>query len=143
MIGRITVRSLSHSTEDPEKVTEAIFNVIGELELERKTVRGHFGNPVVVITGEIVRRKEAEKTFIKILKSLEKDDKEKLKKDLQNRVDEENNLHLRFDKQMAFSEGVPHLISHGDAIHIRVKMIIYSGDREELISKLEEMIDAC
>ncbi len=142
MIGRLTLRSLSYSTEDPEKVARAISSIVGDIELRKRTVKGHFGNPVVVITGE-AGRKKAEKIFEGILRSLGKKDRERLKEELQKRLDEENNLHLRFDKQIAYSEGVPRLTSHGDAIHIRVKLILYSKGKDELIKKMEEMIDAC
>ena len=142
MIGKISVRTLSYTTENPEKVFTAIFNILGNLTLTKKTARGHFGNEVIIITGEITGKKRTKETWNRIIESLDKEDRVKLREEIIKRLDEENNFHLRFDKQIALTEGKPKLISHGDAIHVKVKILSFSGGRDSVIKKLEEMIDA-
>ena len=89
----ISIQTLCHATENEDKVLEAVKKVYPSFT--RRTVRGHFGNPIIIFEARIKRKKEIVPCF-QILKEKVGAD---LKKDLKRRVDEKGNIYIRLDKQ--------------------------------------------
>ncbi|MCD6493638.1 MAG: exosome subunit [Archaeoglobaceae archaeon] len=139
-IEHITVSAVVYSTEDREKVGEAIATLFPfEFEILRSKAKGHYGNPLEFLEVEIKKKREI-KEFWENLVNLLKDQKEIILNTLEDRLDEQNVLHLRIDKQKAYL-GKVELIDGGDAIVVKVKVVTYPAKREKVIEALKGMFD--
>src|SRR5438067_7078311 len=93
------LRAFSHETEDRAKVVAALRHVASdpELEPEATSVEGSHGNKIVILERE-VRSAQAERA---LFARLARDDPEgfaRLVAELDRRMDENLNLHLRLSK---------------------------------------------
>jgi RNA binding exosome subunit len=121
-IGYVDVRVFAHATEDPEKVMDAVRNIlpleIGKGVILRKTLlTGHHGNSIVVF-----EKRLTDKERLAVL------DKEALAGDLRRHL-ERRDLYLRFDKQAAFQDKVR--FSRVDPV--RFKIHFKSKSFEEIV----------
>jgi len=132
MIHNITYRIMVHGTEDEEKVIKALKNILPPASPEREQVEGHHGNPLTILKGKITEKKTIKKFTEKILTLLKNINIEK-------HVDETGNLFLRLDKQEAYN-GNWKLVTHGDAIHLKVKIEAYPARREVAIKNIKKLI---
>jgi hypothetical protein len=138
-IERIRISATVYSTEDPEKVAEAISAIIPfEFEISTTKAEGHFGNPLMYLEVEITGKKRIKSFWNNLMKLLE-DQKNILLNELDLRVDENGFLHIRIDKQEAYMGRVK-LISRGDGIVCRIKITTYPLKREKVIEAAKEMI---
>ena len=136
------VRSLEarvyvHATENEEKVIRALHNLIGSSNIVVEELRGYFGNPITVVSTSR-EKEEAEEAFNRMISMLTEPDKRFLLSSLEERVDKEGSLHLRFDKQKAYLGKVV-LSDSDDVIKVRVRFFRESGEQliEELRSEIE------
>jgi len=133
MIERLEVTTIVHATEDPEKVAEAIANLLGLEELDEIEVteaRGHHGNPILYLKLTL-KGKKAREAFHNLMKMLDDFEFEILKRELGARS-EGSKLYLRFDKQKAFMKEA-RLSSGSDVVRI---VVVFKGKVDE--EKLEE-----
>jgi hypothetical protein len=138
-VERIIIYATVHSTEDAEKVAEAIATLIPfEFEIIASNAEGHFGNPLVFLEVEIDKKKEIRDFWNFFIERIE-DQKDLLLDELDLRIDEDGFLHIRVDKQEAYLGRVV-LISHGDGIVVRVKITTYPLKRESVINAARELI---
>ncbi len=138
-IERVNIYATVHSTEDPEKVAEAIATLIPfEFEIIASKAEGHFGNPLIFLEVEISKKKELRDFWNFFIDGIE-DQKDLLLNELDLRIDENGFLHIRVDKQEAYLGRIV-LISHGDGIVIRVKITTYPSKRESVIKAARELI---
>ncbi len=140
-IDRITVSAVVHSTEDMEKVGEAIAELFPfEFEIEVSKAKGHYGNELTFLEVEIKDRKKI-KEFINYLfeRLKESGELEYLKESLEDRVDADNTLHIRFDKQKAYMGEV--VLGSRDPIAVKIKITTFPSRREAAISAVRELID--
>ena len=139
-IERINIYATVHSTEDPEKVAEAIATLIPfEFEVQVSKAEGHFGNPLEFLEVEIKKQKEIKEFLDFFIKRIEKRQKEDILRELDLRVDENGMLHLRVDKQQAYL-GKISLISHGDGIVVRIKITTYPLRKEKVMEAARNLI---
>jgi len=138
-IDRILVSAVVYSTEDRDKVGEAIATLFPfEFEILRSKAKGHYGNPLEFLEVEIKKKKEIE-MFWKNLIELLKNQKDFLLNTIEDRLDEQNVLHLRIDKQKAYLGDVE-LVDSGDAIVVKVKIVTYPAKRENVIRAIRNML---
>ncbi|MBS7653436.1 hypothetical protein KEJ13_09975 [Candidatus Bathyarchaeota archaeon] len=113
----------SYATEDEKKVERALFNLIPEevikpsLRVER--LSGHYRDPLLMIRGRVTDRGLAGEILRRLVEALPPIDRERLIQEIGDRVDEANNLYLRFDKQKAYHGRV--LLSEADPIRLKFK----------------------
>jgi RNA binding exosome subunit len=69
--------------------------------VEKRKVKGHFGNEITTIALS-VRGRSANSLLFTVLRNLSSSDRQKLREGLGSRIDEEQRLHLRLDKQECF-----------------------------------------
>ena len=140
-IERVNIYATVHSTEDPEKVAEAIATLIPfEFEIQVSKAEGHFGNPLQFLEVEIKKQKEIKEFLDFFIKRIEKRQKEDILRELDLRVDENGMLHLRVDKQLAYL-GKISLISHGDGIVVRIKITTYPLRKEKVMEAARSLIE--
>jgi RNA binding exosome subunit len=113
-------RALCHATEDLEKVTQALRNVIGDAEIRIVRTGGHHGNPITIVEASAESIDQISSFFEK----LAADDLRFVLDTLPTRVDEGCNLFLKIDKQAAYDERV-RMGSNDDVISIRIKVIAF------------------
>jgi RNA binding exosome subunit len=129
---------LIHATEDEEKTTRAVRELLGAEEgPERQELEGHFGNKIVSmrfhLTGD-----EAEEGFKHLLSRLGKDGRDELRRDLADLVDEHGALFFRLSKQFAVHGSAA--LSGSDPIRVKVKPRAYlvKGEPSEFYARMME-----
>ena len=139
-IDRIVVSAVVYSTEDREKVGEAMATLFPfEFEILRSKAKGHYGNPIEFLEVEIKNKRKI-KEFWKNLMDLLEDQKEIIVNTLEEKLDEQNVLHLRINKQKAYL-GNLELVDGGDAIVVKVKIVTYPAKRERVIEAIKGMLN--
>ena len=138
-IDRIIVTAVVYSTEDREKVGEAIATLFPfEFEILTSKAKGHYGNPLEFLEVEIKKKKEIKEFWSNLMNLLAKQ-KEIILNTIEDKLDEQNVLHLRIDKQKAYL-GEVELVDGGDAIVVKVKVVTYPAKREKVIEAIKSML---
>ena len=117
-----------HATEEEEKVERAVLNIIptgvgANPKIQR--LRGHYNDPIILMTTRIRKRKAAREVFRGLIHSLSSLDRRRLFDEIEDRVDEAGNLYLRLDKQNAYRGRA--VLHESDPIHVKFKFRIPHG----------------
>lgn len=125
----VQISVFAHATENEEKVERAVRNMIPkgivDVKIERQKLRGHYNDPITLITARIRKKKAATKIFHATIKNLSPLDQQRLLKEVDERVDEAGSLYLRLDKQRALKKR--ELINEVDPIRMRFRFLIPHG----------------
>ncbi|ADL19537.1 hypothetical protein ASAC_1132 [Acidilobus saccharovorans 345-15] len=111
--------------------------MIGSSNIVVEELRGYFGNPITVVSTS-KEKEEAEEAFNRMISMLTEPDRRFLLSSLEERVDKEGSLHLRFDKQKAYLGKV--VLSDSDDV-IKVRVRFFRESREQLIEELRSEIE--
>jgi RNA-binding protein len=131
VIHRTSLRAFAAATEDESRVRKALGIFIPSDNLFVTYAKGHFGNEIIILEATI--KKNESFVFLSILKErLPREELLKLHNEVPTRVDENNHLHLRLDKQAAY-EGRVRLTDSKDAIDVSVHIASYPSRRENAI----------
>ncbi len=134
----IKVSAVVHSTEDREKVGEAIATLFPfEFEILVNKAKGHYGNPMEYLEVEIKRGGEIKK-FWKYFLQLLGNQVDEILGDIEDRIDDQNVLHIRIDKQKAYLREVK-LSYGGDPIAVKVKLVTFPAKREAIVEFAKEL----
>ncbi|MEM2866136.1 MAG: RNA-binding domain-containing protein [Candidatus Hadarchaeales archaeon] len=96
----IRVKILVHATEDESKLAEVLRVLLpAGTKVERTELEGQHGNPISLLEARVRGRREVEGTISSLLRKLE--NREALLSSLGSYMDEQGNLYLRLDKQLA------------------------------------------
>jgi RNA-binding protein len=131
MIHYITYRVFVYGTENEVKVIEAINTIFPTSVPEKKLAKGHFKIPVMLLYKNIKKKKNLD-LFINKLRKLESNQKKIILRELKNKIDDNGNLFLRFDKQEAFL-GNMRIVNHGNSIHVKIKIAAYPAKNETIM----------
>ncbi|MCX8000899.1 MAG: hypothetical protein N3A69_18485, partial [Leptospiraceae bacterium] len=124
----IKVSAVVHSTESKEKVSKAIENLFNfYFEIQVSKAEGHYGNPIEYLEVELKKSSEI-KNFWENLLFLLKEKKEILLNTLEDRIDKQNVLHIRLDKQKIYLGEIE--FSNEDPVAIKAKLVVYPAKRE-------------
>lgn len=138
-IDSIIVSAIVYSTEDPEKVGEAIATLFPfEFEIQVSRAKGHYGNPIMFLEVELKKKREI-KEFWNHFLNLLGDQRNVLIEFVEDLIDENGVLHIRIDKQQAYL-GKCELAFGGDCIAIRVKLVAFPSKREKLIEFAKKIL---
>ncbi|MDG6898405.1 MAG: hypothetical protein JRN24_01570 [Nitrososphaerota archaeon] len=119
LIQSLEVSYFVHSTEDRAKVDGAVSSLLGPGgEAEAEAVEGHFGNPIVVTKVRFVGE-EAEKALRAMVAKMGPATKDRLRRELGERVDEHSALYLRLDKQKLVRGEAE--LTDSDPVRVRIK----------------------
>lgn len=135
-IAYIDLRAFAHATEDPDKVLNAIRNIIpteliDTVIFKKSNLTGHHGNPITLLETRIKEKNTTQLIFEKLSSGLSILDKELLNNEIDQHL-EKGNLYLRLDKQSAYLNQLKLGIT--DPIHLRIHFKKHSR---------EEVIDIC
>lgn len=121
-IGYINIRTFVHATEDPDKVVNAIRNLLPKgitknADLKKSNLTGHHRNKIIILQIHFTEKNTTQAVFNKLASSLNTLDKELLNSKIKQHL-ERGNLYLRFDKQSAYLN--EYKLSSADPIHFKI-----------------------
>ncbi len=111
----VNFRTYSHATENEKNVEEALRFVSGADNIEFRKTKGYHGNPIIIMEATLKKSRDVKTFFSRLKKHLLV---KKILNELENRIDENNNFYLRFDKQKAFFQKYE-LVRHDDVISVK------------------------
>ena len=104
-ISQIEISVAVHSTENVDKVKKAVASLLPEppstSDFKVKLAKGHYGNPIRLLTLTISNSNRAYFIFKDLVSRLPEEMKKITVNTLVDRMDSKGNLYLRFDKQSA------------------------------------------
>ena len=122
-IAYVDIRFFAHATEDPEKVMEAVQQIlpsdhIDNIAFKKNNLRGHYGNPISLFETRI-KKKEIIQALVKhLFSNLSELDKGTLFREIDLHA-EDGNLYLRLDKQAALQGELKLCIA--DPVRVRIR----------------------
>ncbi|MEF8834991.1 MAG: RNA-binding domain-containing protein [Candidatus Thermoplasmatota archaeon] len=132
----IEFKTYCHATESLDKVENAVENLAGkELEIEISDAEGYYGNPIQILEGKISKNREMDEFF----ENLPEEVIQRLKKEVDKRIDERCNFFFRIDKGKAYEEEIV-LTDGGNSIRIRARVESYPSKKETAVDKMEEYL---
>ncbi|ASI99871.1 RNA-binding protein [Thermococcus celer] len=141
----VRITTFIQATEDEDKVLEAVGTFIPE-EIEDEDVTldvdettGFFGNPIKVVNVEIKRSKAVRKFLDHFRELLSEEDRRYILENLDEKVDEEGTLYVRFNKQKAYL-GEPEVDEGGDTIQVRIKVKAFPMRKESVVKAVREWL---
>lgn len=138
MIRRIFFRAFVAATEDEQRVREALSIFVPLDGISATSVEGHYGNEIKIL--EVTLKKRDAGAFFQMLREqLPKEDLSRLRRETPERLDEQNHLHLRLDKQAAY-KGMVRLTDSKDAISVSAMVETYPARREEALRIISELL---
>ena len=138
-VGYVDIRVFAHATEDLEKVTSAVRNLLPEeinenTVIQKTSLKGHHGNPIVLFKTKITEKKALPLLLEKIAGGLCSLDKQTLDSEMKMHL-EKRNLYLRFDKQSAYLGETK--FASNDPIHFKIHF--KNKTPQEIIAICREM----
>ncbi|WP_247728533.1 RNA-binding protein [Halovivax limisalsi] len=131
----VDLRTFCYATEHETRVEEALRLFLPEeFEIERDETEGHYGDRIVILSARVERADEM-RTVLSTVATLPSIDD--LRGELDDRVTENTELFLRFDKQAAFNGDV----RLGDGITFRAKVEAYPATREAAVENARSLLD--
>lgn len=139
-IHHVTLRVLVHATEGEDRVRSGLsLFVPDDVEVMATRSEGHYGNPIIILESKLSRSADIN-GFLGILRRLPAHDREHLWEELDERLDDDLNIHIRFDKQLAY-EGEVELSVGSDSIDARLRIAAYPARRERAVEVAREALD--
>ncbi|MBQ03526.1 hypothetical protein CL673_02280 [Candidatus Bathyarchaeota archaeon] len=139
LIREIEIYTFSHATEDEEKVEKAMKNLLPEgnqdLWLTRNTLKGYHGDPITIVSGKIRTKKGATGVLWRVVQELSSLDQQRLLDELEERLDEGGNFHIRLDKQNAYLGKI--CLLETDPVKMKFRLRLPHGrDRAEYVREV-------
>jgi len=134
-VHNIKFRTFCYSTENQDKVKQAVYNILGNVKVQVKSIEGYHGNEILVLEGKITEKQRVNEVLERLSPVIER-----TMKYLERHMDDEGVLHVRLDKQKAFdNEFKP--TTDGDAVVLTMKILAYPKSRENCIHALIEYFE--
>lgn len=141
----LRLRATAHATEDVDRVCDAVRQLTGlddeafEATCTRTVIEGHFAD-VVWVESELTRSRDVRTALSRLLPDSEAG-RQQLVKELEQRVDDDGVMYLRFEKQAAF-EGRIVPTRGEDAVQVRLRVQVHPAGRERAILTLKSLLEA-
>jgi len=132
----VDLRAFCYATEDEKRVEAALRTFLPEeTGIERVENEGYHGDRIVVLSARVGT---ADGMRYVLSRLAELPDAGRVRRELDERIDEDCTLFLRLDKQAAFGGRV----ELGAGITLRAKVEAYPADREAAIENAREAFEA-
>lgn len=130
----VDVRAFCYATESEERVRDALRAVLPEeTRIETSTGEGHHGDPITVLSARVDRSDTVQSVFDRLTSELDMD---RIRTELEDRLDDNNALYLGLDKQAA-ARGDLQL---GEGLTVRAKVEAYPARREKALENARETL---
>jgi RNA binding exosome subunit len=139
-IHSISVRVFAHATENESKVLAALRLIVPEhISVDRLSVVGHFGNPMIILTARTEKASETCHIIGTIKTKLPKDELMELREEIPQHLSQRCTLVMKFDKQAA-ARG---FLRQGkeDPIVLRAKIAAYPARVETATRITRDLFD--
>ncbi|HWY28240.1 MAG TPA: RNA-binding domain-containing protein [Candidatus Sulfotelmatobacter sp.] len=138
----VKISTITHATEDPEKVSRAIRNLsLSEPSLGFKVNRakGHHGNEIATRVLTIRNAKKSEIFLKNIWSSLSHLDRTEVFSSLASRIDSAGTMFLRIDKQEALKGRIR--LENTDPVKIEISFRTEPSKRNELVDNIRKRLE--
>ena len=133
----VDLRVFCYATEDEKRVESALRAYLPEeYPIERAESEGHYGDRIVVLSARVENADDV-RTILDRLGDLAADELDRVRDELDERVDENTSFFLTLDKQAAFDGDV----QLGDGITVRAKVEAYPAKRETAIANASDLLE--
>ena len=130
----VDLRTFCYETEDEQRVEAALRQFLpDEFEIERQTTEGHHGDRIVVFSARVENADGVRHVLDRLRESAEFD---RLRSELDQRVDDNCSLFVHLDKQAAY-RGETRL---GEGISLRAKIEAYPAKKENAVENAREAL---
>jgi RNA binding exosome subunit len=130
----IDLRAFCYDTEGESRVEDALGHFLPEeVELERAESEGHLGDRIVVLSARVERADEMRHVLGQLRDGA---DIEQIRRELDQRVNENCSLFVHLDKQEAYL-GDAQL---GDGISLRAKVEAYPAKKEAAVENARDAL---
>ena len=129
----VDLRAFCYVTEDEQRVADAIGLLVPEeFELDRAESEGHYGDPILVLSAR-VESTAGMQAVLDSLRELPDSERDQLRAELDDRLNEDCSLFVSLDKQAACN-GEMRL---GEGLSLRAKVEAYPARRERAVEAVE------
>ncbi len=128
-----------HESEDLEKVKKSFELFFPKKQIKVRKKKGAYGTNINIIFAEL-KGKNAEKLFNNVFENIEKNKIKKIYENLKKFLDEEGNLYLNFDKQMAYEKEKIKFYDSDDPIKIIFSIQAYPASYENILKTTKELL---
>jgi len=133
----VDLRAFCYVTEDAHRVEDALRLFLpAEFELDQTESEGHYGGRILVLSAR-VENSDSIAGVLERLGELPDEQRQRVRGELDERVNEDCNLFLSLDKQAAFGGDV----RLGEGLTLRAKVESYPAKRERAIDAATEALD--
>lgn len=130
----VDLRAFAYATEDEKRVEQALQTFLPEeFPVERATAEGHYGDRIVTLSARVENADDV-RHVLGVLAELP--DIEQVLTELDDRVNDNNALLIRLDKQEAFGGRV----RLGEGLTLRAKVEAYPAKREKAVANAREAL---
>ncbi len=130
----VDLRTFCYETEDEKRVEAALRHFLPEeFEIERVETEGHHGDRIVVLSARVENADDVRFVLDRLRESAEFD---RLRAELDERVDENCSLFVHLDKQAAY-RGETRL---GEGISFRAKVEAYPAKKDAAVENAREAL---
>lgn len=134
----VELRTFCYATEAEDRVERALRTFLPDgVDIKRSTTEGHFGDPIVVRSIRLENVDDV-RVVLAAVESLPSDECDRLEAELAERIDEDCNLYVTFDKQAAVDGDV----RLGEGITVRGKIEAYPARRSAAIENARALLEA-
>ena len=126
------------ATEDENRVREALSVFVPPDRIGKISAAGHFGNEILILEASLRRRESAAFIFL-LREQLPAQDRQRLRHEIEDRLEGESHFHLRLDKQAAY-QGMLALTDSKDALDITVLVKTFPARRDAALKILSELL---
>ena len=139
----LTLSTLSHATEDRNKVLRAAEELCPEGcsgKLETRRVKGHHGNEIIVIQIRSASARQAERCFEHFWSRLAVADQGRIRSRMEDSTNSGGTLFIRIDKGESYKGKI--LLGDSDAIRIEVRFAVHGMSGDLMLRSIENRLIA-
>lgn len=142
----VEIRTLTHATEDHEKVLTALRNIVPQdafehAKMRSETIEGYFGNQIISTTLNIQGKSFQRHIMQDLFRRLGEDQRQSIMNSLSTYVDDDGNFYLRLSKDMLYLGKIS--LGRENTLRLRAKLVLPRKRRELVIETLKQlMLDA-
>jgi RNA binding exosome subunit len=130
----VDLRAFCYATEDDQRVEDALRTFLPEqYDIQRSETEGHHGDRILVLSARLENADDVRVVLDELGSLVELD---RVREELDERVDENCSLFLRLDKQAALSGRV----ELGEGITLRAKVEAYPATQEAAVENAREAL---
>jgi len=139
-VHRITVNCFMYPSEDEERVKKALSLITGKLPVKKEELNSYYGPELFLLSCEAGKQAQVKQVLENIELSMSEEDMQQFYDSIDERLDDEGVVHMRFDKQQAY-DGKLVLGYSGDIIKVQIRVAAYPFSREKALEAAKSLFE--